>query len=117
MVPAREAGRTAGAVGPAVPRAGQTSYAQEAATLTGAIDAAVQLLARQPDNAQMALETVALTLERARLASSWNTAQLHAVAAQIFAALGRSAAADAHRALALAMNPHAMRRYPVVPPV
>jgi len=76
VVPAREAGRTAGTVAPAVPRAGPTSYAQEAATLTGAIDAALQLLARQPENAQTALETVALTLERARLVGNYDDYRL-----------------------------------------
>ena len=48
--------------------------------------------------------------------SGWNTAQLHAVAAQILAALGQGAAADGHRALALAMNPHAMRLYLITQP-
>ena len=49
--------------------------------------------------------------------SGWDTAQLHAVAAQIHASLGRSAEADAQRTRALAMNPYAMRRYLVQPPV
>jgi hypothetical protein len=50
-------------------------------------------------------------------ASGWNTAQLHAIAAQINAGLGRAAAADAQRAKALAMNRHAMRLYPLPPPI
>jgi tetratricopeptide (TPR) repeat protein len=50
-------------------------------------------------------------------ASGWNTAQLHAVAAQINAGLGRSAAADAQRAKAVQMNRNAMRLNPVAPPV
>lgn len=49
-------------------------------------------------------------------ASGWQTAQLHAVAAQILAALGQGPAADAQRALALAMNPHAMRLYLIPQP-
>lgn len=48
--------------------------------------------------------------------SGWDTAQLHAVAAQILAALGQGPAADAQRALALAMNPHAMRLYLIPQP-
>ena len=50
-------------------------------------------------------------------ASGWNTAQLHAIAAQINAGLGRSGAADAQRARALEMNRHAMRLYPLGQPV
>jgi hypothetical protein len=50
-------------------------------------------------------------------ASGWNTAQLHAVAAQINAGLGRGAAADAQRAKAIQMNRHAMRLNPVPQPV
>jgi tetratricopeptide (TPR) repeat protein len=50
-------------------------------------------------------------------ASGWNTAQLHAVAAQIDAGLGRVAAADAQRAKAVAMNPYAMRLNPLPQPV
>lgn len=49
--------------------------------------------------------------------SGWDTAQLHAVAAQVNAALGRRAEADMQRARAIAMNPHAMRMYPVAQPV
>ena len=49
--------------------------------------------------------------------SGWVTAQLHAVAAQINAGLGRRAQADAQRNLAIAINPHAMRLYTVAPPV
>jgi hypothetical protein len=50
-------------------------------------------------------------------ASGWNTVQLHAVAAQINAGLGRSAAADAQRAKAVQMNRNAMRLNPVAQPV
>jgi len=48
--------------------------------------------------------------------SGWETAQLHAVAAQILAALGQGPAADAQRALALMMNPQAMRLYLIPQP-
>jgi hypothetical protein len=50
-------------------------------------------------------------------ASGWNTAQLHAIAAQINAALGRNAAADAQRAKALQMNGHAMRLNTLAQPI
>jgi tetratricopeptide (TPR) repeat protein len=50
-------------------------------------------------------------------ASGWNTAQLHAIAAQINAGLGRAAAADTQRAKALDMNRHAMRLYPLPQPI
>ena len=50
-------------------------------------------------------------------ASGWNTAQLHAIAAQINAGLGRRADADAQRARAMAMNPYAMRLYPLAQPL
>ena len=50
-------------------------------------------------------------------ASGWNTAQLHAIAAQINAALGRNAAADAQRAKALQMNRHAMRLNTLAQPI
>lgn len=49
--------------------------------------------------------------------SGWKTAQLHAIAAQINAGLGRRAEADAQRAKALAMNPYALRLYPLALPV
>jgi len=49
--------------------------------------------------------------------SGWNTAQLHAIAAQINAGLGRRAEADAQRAKAVAMNPYALRLYPLAQPV
>jgi len=49
--------------------------------------------------------------------SGWDTPQLHAMAATIFASLGRNAEADAARAKALARNRYAMRLYPVTPPV
>ena len=50
-------------------------------------------------------------------ASGWNTAQLHAIAAQINAALGRNAAADAQRAKAIQMNRHAMRLNTLAQPI
>jgi thioredoxin-like negative regulator of GroEL len=50
-------------------------------------------------------------------ASGWNTAQLHAIAAQINAALGRNAAADAQRAKALQMNRHTMRLNTLTQPI
>jgi tetratricopeptide (TPR) repeat protein len=50
-------------------------------------------------------------------ASGWNTAQMHATAAQINAGLGYGAAADAQRAKALAMNPHVMRVNPLAQPI
>ena len=50
------------------------------------------------------------------LRSGWNTPQAHAVAAMIFAGLGRSAEADAARSRALAMNRLAMRMYPLATP-
>ena len=50
-------------------------------------------------------------------ASGWDTAQLHAIAAQINAGLGRRAEADAQRAKAVAMNPYAMRLYPLAQPL
>jgi len=50
-------------------------------------------------------------------ASGWNTAQLHAIAAQINAALGRNAAADAQRAKALQMNRHTMRLNTLAQPI
>jgi len=49
--------------------------------------------------------------------SGWNTAQLHAIAAQIYAGLGRRAEADAQRARAVSMNPYAMRLYPLAQPI
>ena len=50
-------------------------------------------------------------------ASGWDTAQMHAVAAQINAGLGRSDVADAQRAKAIQMNRHAMRLNPIAQPV
>ena len=49
--------------------------------------------------------------------SGWDTAHLHAVAAQIYAGLGRRAEADQQRARALALNPNAMRLFQVQAPV
>jgi predicted Zn-dependent protease len=48
--------------------------------------------------------------------SAWDTAELHAIAAQIAAGLGRRDDADAQRALALALNPRAFRMYPLPQP-
>ncbi len=48
--------------------------------------------------------------------SGWRTARLYAVAAQIHAAAGQNTVADAHRARALAMNPHAMRLFQIPHP-
>jgi hypothetical protein len=50
------------------------------------------------------------------LASAWDTAQLHAVAAQVFAATRDIAAAQRAQARALAMNPRAQRMYAAAPP-
>lgn len=50
------------------------------------------------------------------LASSWNTAQLHAVAALAFAATQDPAAAARAQAQAIAMNPHALRMYAAATP-
>ncbi len=50
-------------------------------------------------------------------ASGWNTAQMHAIAAQINAGLGRGAAADAQRAKAIGMNRYVMRINPLAPPI
>jgi tetratricopeptide (TPR) repeat protein len=45
------------------------------------------------------------------LAGAWNTAELHAIAAQIDAALGLREDADRQHALALELNPRAFRMY------
>ena len=50
------------------------------------------------------------------LTSGWNTAEMHAIAAQIHAALGHAAIADREREAALAMNPKAFRMYRLMPP-
>ncbi len=50
-------------------------------------------------------------------ASGWDTAQMHAVAAQINAGLGRAAAADAQRAKDLGMNRNVMRINPLAQPI
>ncbi|MDR3418037.1 MAG: hypothetical protein P4L83_17830 [Nevskia sp.] len=44
-------------------------------------------------------------------ATAWNTAELHAIAAQIAAGLGRRETAEAERAQALDLNPRAFRMY------
>ena len=46
-------------------------------------------------------------------ASGWNTAKLHAIAAQIYAGMGQSAKADAERQTALGLNRYAMRLFPL----
>lgn len=48
--------------------------------------------------------------------SGWRSARLYAVAAQVHAAAGRQADAEADRARALSMNPHAMRMFQIPPP-
>lgn len=50
------------------------------------------------------------------LASPWQTAKLHALAAQVFAATHDGAAAARAEAHAVAMNPHARRMYATPPP-
>jgi len=50
-------------------------------------------------------------------ASGWDTAQLHATAAQIYAGLGKVPLADAQRAKALGMNPYVMRTNPLAQPI
>lgn len=50
-------------------------------------------------------------LLRKALASGWRTAELHAVAAQVFAASGQRAEAAQQRAQALALNPRAAEQY------
>jgi len=71
-------------------------------------DAQVLLRLGRPDAAASSLERL--------LASPWNTAKLHAVAAQVYAAQRDAAAASRAEAKALAMNPHALRMYALVPP-
>ena len=46
------------------------------------------------------------------LATPWNTADLHAAAAEVYAAAGELTAADVARARALAMNPHSLGLMP-----
>lgn len=53
---------------------------------------------------------------QAVLASGWNTAEAHAIAAQIAAALGQRDEADRQRALAVDLNPRAFRMYPLPQP-
>ncbi len=80
--------------------------------------------ARPSGHAQVALAAALLragqAAEAAALirrvdASGWNTAQLHAVSAQVHAALGQNAQADTRRAQAMAINPYAMRLHQVPP--
>lgn len=53
----------------------------------------------------------AVRVIRRALASDWNTAELHAVAAQVFAAAGLAQQAQAQTAIAKAINPHAAQQY------
>jgi len=53
---------------------------------------------------------------QAVLATAWNTAEAHAIAAQLAAALGQREEADRERALALDLNPRAFRMYPLPQP-
>ncbi|MDO9453878.1 MAG: hypothetical protein Q7J29_13575 [Stagnimonas sp.] len=50
-------------------------------------------------------------LMRSALASGWRTAELHAIAAQAFAATGQRTEAARHSAQARALNPRAARQY------
>ncbi|WP_157572476.1 tetratricopeptide repeat protein [Nevskia soli] len=50
------------------------------------------------------------------LATAWNTAESHAIAAQIAAALGQREEADRQQALAIDLNPRAFRMYPLPQP-
>ena len=50
----------------------QSTYDREAATLDAAVDDAVRLIDKQPDNTLVALETVTLYTERARLTGNYN---------------------------------------------
>lgn len=82
-------------------------------------------VARPGAEAQIHLAQAYLRLGRGRdaaavlrpvLASAWNTAKLHAVAAQVFAAMSDERAAARAEADAVAMNPHALRMYALTPP-
>lgn len=53
----------------------------------------------------------AVRVIRRALASDWNTAELHAVAAQVFTAAGLTQQAQAQAAIAKAINPHAAQQY------
>jgi tetratricopeptide (TPR) repeat protein len=56
------------------------------------------LKAGRPSEARQVIEPA--------LKTAWNTAQLHAVASQVYAAVGESRLAERERAKALAINPH-----------
>ena len=53
---------------------------------------------------------------QAVLASAWNTAESHAIAAQVAAALGQREEAERQRASAVDLNPRAFRMYPLPQP-
>ena len=53
---------------------------------------------------------------QAVLATAWNTAESHAIAAQIAAALGQHEEADRQHAIAIDLNPRAFRMYPLPQP-
>jgi len=53
---------------------------------------------------------------QAVLATEWNTAETHAIAAQIAAALGQREEADKQHAIAIDLNPRAFRMYPLPQP-
>lgn len=53
---------------------------------------------------------------QAVLASGWNTAEAHAIAAQIAAALGQREEAEQQHAIAVDLNPRAFRMYPLPQP-
>src|SRR5450631_1715781 len=50
----------------------QVTYTQEAASLDAAIDGAVLLIEKQPDNTLLALETVTVYTDRARLTGNYD---------------------------------------------
>ena len=76
LVPARESGPAGGGAGARTAPSLQHSYAREVAQLGHAIDAAWRLMAGQPDNAQLRLETFALHLERSRLRGGYEDTRL-----------------------------------------
>ena len=53
---------------------------------------------------------------QAVLTTEWNTAETHAIAAQIAAALGQREEADKQHAIAIDLNPRAFRMYPLPQP-
>ncbi len=69
----------------------------------------------------MALYKAGRTAEAQReiqavLATEWNTAETHAIAAQIAAALGQREEADRQHVIAIDLNPRAFRMYPLPQP-